>query len=290
MLETKRIVITGASGNLGHKLTTAFASAPWYRTIVAIDQILHKRGTADTSKIVAVQADLADRQDGRWIEAIRDADVIVHLAAQNPYPTASWEDAIASFDMTLNLLGAAEKAGVPRFVFISSNHVMGGYKDAIPAIPPGGLTEVLPPKPGTRTRNAEGHVNDLPAYAAHKLMGERLCRERALASAGRLTTVSLRVGWCQPGENLPSTLNATGVPGEGVTVDDADQLRDQRWFRGMWLSNGDFVRIVERAILADAFIWPSPAIVINAMSANQDMVWSLDEARHCLDYVPQGRS
>jgi nucleoside-diphosphate-sugar epimerase len=290
MLDARRIVITGANGNLGHKLTSAFESASWCRSILAIDQSFHEHGTADTSKMVAVQADLANHQDERWIEAIKDADVIVHLAAQNPYPTASWEDAVASFDMTLNLLGAAGKAGVSRFVFISSNHVMGGYKDAVPAIPPGGLTEALPPRPGTRTRDVEGRVNDLPAYAVHKLMGERLCRERALASAGRLTTVSLRVGWCQPGENLPSTLNATGVPGEEVAMDDADQLRDQSWFRGMWLSNADLVRIVERAILADASTWPEPAIVINAMSANQDMVWSLDEARRCLDYVPQDRS
>ena len=129
--------------------------------------------------MVTVQADLANHQDGRWTEALKNSDVIVHLAAQNPYPTASWEDAVASFDMTLNLLGAAGKAGVSRFVFISSNHVMGGYKDAMPVIPPGDLTEALPPRPGARTRDAEGHVNDRPAYAAHKLMGERLC-----ASAG----------------------------------------------------------------------------------------------------------
>ena len=121
-------------------------------------------------------------------------------------------------------------------------------------------------------------------------MGERLCRERAVGSTGRLTTVSLRVGWCQPGENLPSTLNATGVPGSEAPLDDADQLRDHRWFQGMWLSNGDFVRIIERAILSDASAWPSPAIVINAMSANQDMPWNLDEARRHLGYVPQDRS
>lgn len=286
----RRIVITGAGGNLGRKLIAAFERAPWCRSIVAIDQAVHESGIADGSKVIAVQADLADRQDRRWVEAIGGAEVIVHLAAQNPYPTASWEDAIASFDMTLNLLGAAETTGVTRFVFISSNHVMGGYKDAVPAIPSGGLTEALPPRPGTRTRDAGGHVSDSPAYATHKLMGERLCRERAIGSAGRLTTVSLRVGWCQPGENLPSTLNATGVPGAAIPMDDADQLRDHRWFQAMWLSNGDFVRIVERAILADASAWPSPAIVINAMSANRGMAWNLDEARRHLDYVPEDRS
>ncbi len=288
--EAKRIVITGAGGNLGRKLIAAFESAAWCHSIMAVDRAFPDRDLAGTSKVVAVQADLVDRQDAHWIEAIDNSDVVVHLAAQYPYPTASWEDSVASFDMTLNLLGAAGKAGVTRFVFISSNHVMGGYKDATPAIGPGTLTETLPPRPGTRARDADGNINASPAYAVHKLMGERLCREYAIGSGGRLTTVSLRVGWCQPGVNLPETLNASGVPGESGPDDDAEGARDQAWFRGMWLSNGDFARIVERAILADASAWPSPAIVVNAMSANRDMVWNLDEARRLLGYSPQDAS
>ena len=287
--DAQRVVITGAGGNLGGKLIAAFDSAAWCRSIVAIDQAFPDRGFGGASKVVAVQADLADRRDARWIEAIAGADVIVHLAARNPYPTASWEDSTASFDMTLNLLGAAEQAGVSRFVFMSSNHVMGGYKDVTPAVEPGALTEALPPRPGTRVLDASGDISDSPAYAVHKLMGERLCRERALGSGGRLTTISLRIGWCQPGVNLPETLNATGVPGDAVP-DDAESRRAYQWFRGMWLSNDDFARIVERAILADASGWSSPAVVINAMSTNKDMVWNLDEARRHLGYIPGAQS
>lgn len=286
----KQIVITGASGNLGQKLVAAFASAAWCRSIAAIDQLPPDPGSACAPKVVPVQADLADRRDARWIEAITGADAIIHLAARNPYPTASWEDSTASFDMTLNLLGAVEAAGVARFVFVSSNHVMGGYKDAMPAVLPGALTEALRPRPGTRTCDADGNVNDSPAYAVHKLMGERLCRERAIGSSGRLTAVSLRVGWCQPGDNSPETLNATGVPGDSVPADDVERIRDRDWFRGMWLSNGDFVRIVERAVLADASAWPQPAIVINAMSSNRNMAWNLDQAHRHLGYAPQSSS
>lgn len=288
--DTKRIAVTGAGGNLGSKLITAFESSTWCHSIVAIDHALPDRGFPGTSKVKAVQADLTDRRDRRWIAAIDQADVIIHLAAQNPYPTASWDDSTASFDMTLNLLGAAGTAALSRFVFISSNHVMGGYKDAVPAVGPGMLTEALAPRPGTRTVDANGKVSDSPAYAVHKLMGERLCRERAFGSEGRLTTVSLRVGWCQPGENLPSTLNATGVPGESVPDSNVEAARAYRWFRGMWLSNGDLVRIVERACLADASSWSSPAIVINAMSANEDMVWSLENACRYLGYTPRDGS
>ncbi len=287
--DSRRVAITGAQGNLGRKLIAAFETAPWCHSIMAIDHAPPEAGSGGGSKVRAIQADLADRRDGRWVEAIGAAHVIIHLAARNPYPTASWEDSTASLDMTLNLLGAAG-ASLGRFVFISSNHVMGGYKDAVPALGSGMLTEALAPRPGTRTVDSRGQVSDSPAYAVHKLMGERLCRERALGSRGRLSTVSLRVGWCQPGENLPSTLNATGVPGEPVPEGDVEAARAYQWFRGMWLSNGDLVRIVERACLADASAWPAPAIVVNAMSANRDMVWSLEDARRYLGYTPQDRS
>ena len=286
--ERRRIAITGADGNLGRKLTAALATATWCQSIVAIDRAFANGGPAVGTKLTAVEADLTDRRDRRWIEAIDAVDVIVHFAAQNPYPTASWEDSTASFDMTLNLLGAAGRS-LGRFVFISSNHVMGGYKDAEPALEPGMLTEALAPRPGTRTTGSDGKISDSPAYAVHKLMGERLCREHALGSQGRVSTVSLRVGWCQPGDNLPSTLNATGVPGEPVPEGDVEAARAYRWFRGMWLSNGDMVRIVERACLADASSWPAPAVVVNAMSANEGMVWTLDDARRYLGYVPQDR-
>ena len=287
--DRRRIAITGAQGNLGRKLIAAFDAARWCHSIVAIDRASPDGGFPGAPKVSAVQADLTDRRDRRWTEAIGAADVIIHLAAQNPFPIASWQDSTASFDMTLNLLGAAG-ASLARFVFISSNHVMGGYKDAVPALGPGMLTEALAPRPGTRTVDSAGRVSDSPAYAVHKLMGERLCRERALGSQGRLTTVSLRVGWCQPGENLPSTLNATGVPGEPVPEGDVEAERAYRWFRGMWLSNGDLVRIVERACLADAAAWPEPAIVVNAMSANQDMLWNLEDASRYLGYIPRDRS
>lgn len=51
----------------------------------------------------------------------------------------------------------------------------------------------------------------------------------------------------------------------------------------MWLTVGDFVRIVERAVLADASARLPLAIMINFMSVNQDIACSLDEAHRYLD-------
>ncbi len=54
----------------------------------------------------------------------------------------------------------------------------------------------------------------------------------------------------------------------------------------MWLSNRDFAHLFERAVNADASEWPAPAIVVNGMSANTGMTWSLDETRRYLGYQP----
>ena len=274
-----RVLVTGAGGNLGRKLVAHLVAAPWCSGIVALDRtalpdLMHP-------KVKSVVLDLA-RRSPALDAALAEADAAVHLAAQNPYPDASWEDGAVSFDMTLHAVEAlARSGGAKRFVFASSNHVMGGYKDE--AVSSGTLTTALPPQPGTRV--APG---DVPrAYAAAKLMGERLLA--AKAEPRGLTAVSLRIGWCQPGDNRPETISAAGIPGEPVP-DTPEAARELAWFRAMWLSNGDFLRAVSAALLADAAAWPTPAVVVNAMSNNRDMPWDLVETRRLIGYAPEDDS
>jgi nucleoside-diphosphate-sugar epimerase len=80
----------------------------------------------------------ADLRGPVLLDALAGVDAVIHLAAQNPYPDASWEDASASFDMTAKLVDTCAKASVSRLVFASSNHVMGGYKDTPVALSDGG--------------------------------------------------------------------------------------------------------------------------------------------------------
>ena len=102
-----------------------------------------------------------------------------------------------------------------------------------------------------------------------------------------LTTVAVRIGWCQPGDNRPETLNATGMPGAEHSGEmDAEAARDLAWFRNMWLSNRDFAQLFERAICADAGGWPEPAIIVNGMSNNDRMVWDIAQTARLLGYQP----
>jgi hypothetical protein len=182
--------------------------------------------------------------------------------------------------MTLNLLEHAGRKKT-RFVFASSNHVMGGYKDV--DLAPGTLLDAsTEPMPGTKVKGLGS-----PAYAVAKLMGERACFARAEGTNGLLSAVVLRIGWCQPGENRPHTLSADGMPMSGTGLLDAEAARDLRWFRSMWLSNRDFVAEVRAALTADASRWPGPAVLVNAMSANRGSPWNMAPARDLLGHVPQ---
>lgn len=282
------VLVTGACGNLGRKITAALADAPWCRQVVGVDLCADPASTAEFGgKVRLVGGDLRD-PNGAWRSALADIEAIVHLAAENPDVDATWDQAAHSFDMTMNLGLAAAEAGVRRFVFASSNHVMGGYKDAPLAtgLAPGSLSTGLPPAPGTRWHDGTLH-QDSTAYATAKLMGERFCTGLAARSGGALTAVSLRIGWAQPGENRAETISHAGSVIGGVPKAETEEARrDLRWFRGMWLANADLAALFLAAVSAEPASWPAPGIVVNGMSDNRGMAWDLATTSRLLGYRP----
>jgi hypothetical protein len=122
-----------------------------------------------------------------------------------------------------------------------------------------------------------------------KAMGERLCRATAEAAEDGLTTVCIRVGWTQPGENHPGGISHSGshVAGQAQAVSNADDARALRWYRNMWLSNADLGAVFIAAVTADAAAWPSRAIIVNGTSNNRGTDWDLSSARRLIGYAPQ---
>jgi nucleoside-diphosphate-sugar epimerase len=168
----KKIVITGAAGNLGRKLFEHLKAKDEYE-LVAIDLT-----TVDDPAFV--RADVA-QYDSSWVQHLSGAHAVVHLAAVTNHE-ASW-DAIEApnVDAALNIFEAAVAGTARRVVFASSVHTMAGYKDRRDMI-----TSDLAAKP-------DG------LYAASKLLGERAGRSYALRHG--LSVICLRIGVVAPDSN-----------------------------------------------------------------------------------------
>ena len=287
---SRSVAITGALGNLGWKLMCHLAAHSTSPRLVGLDnrpagaaQTEQLRQLAGDRPVDFVECDLADWSDRRWRDIIADVELVVHFAYRSPFPHDTWDDANVSYDMTLNAAhAAADSTSVARFVFATSNHVMGRYKDA--DLGPGQLRPELTPGVGTRWHTGTEDA-DASVYASHKWAGERLCRMLGKRAGGQTTCACIRIGWCQPGDNLPATLSGTGSHfGDPSTT--ASNETD-RWFKEMWLSNRDFCQLFQRAVKADGAHWPDGAIPVHGMSNNAGMTWNLDATRQYLGYEPQ---
>jgi len=249
------ILITGAAGNIGKKLR-AHLSGRYTLKLLDIN-------TAGDPDITAI--DLSNWDD-RLIGLFDDVDVVVHLAA-DPYDHKAWEELIPSnLDALSNVFVAAVKAGVPRVVFASSNHVMGGYSRAKGA--GRWLTTTLEHRPGTHYESRVGNMCDSAPYGAMKLFGERLGKSYA-QSAGAVC-IAIRLGWVnRVGDNRPEDLP------KDASI----------WFKQMWLSTRDMCQLMEQAITVPKE--PKSFLVVNGMSDNEGMVWDIEATKRLLGYVPQ---
>jgi NAD+ dependent glucose-6-phosphate dehydrogenase len=233
----RTVLITGASGNLGRKLRAAWSDV---YDLVLIDR------EVDPDDVDSIVADLSELDEG-WLTHFHGVDTVIHLAA-SPNEFASWEELEKpNLDVLANVFHASALAGVERFIFASSNHAMGGYRD-LGDMP---ITVDLPPKP------------DGP-YGATKLVGERL--GRSLGRAFDITFIALRLGWIQPGENRPDTL-----------PDD--------WARSLWLSNNDLIRLFDCAVEAE--LDDRLFVVVNGMSNNRGMRWDISTTAELLGFNPE---
>jgi nucleoside-diphosphate-sugar epimerase len=237
-----------------------------------------------------IQCDLRDWADARWRDAVDDADAVVHFAAHNIWPDAPWPDALVNIDMNLNIaLAAAQSQRTHRFVFASSSHAMGRYKDPplVDTLGLGELTTDREPYVGTVWNDGRRTIDSV-SYGASKAAGERICRVLAKASGGSMTCVCIRIGWTQHGENTPDRIAITFDQNRSPERTDPESWPpDLRWFKELWLSDRDFAHLLERAIVADGSDWPDGFVIVNGMSDNRGMVWSLEEARKWLGYEPQ---
>ncbi len=135
-LRGKRVLVTGAGGSIGSELCRQLLSGGAQRlylfghgenSIYQIDRelrLLQEEGVGERASIVPVIGDLKDRDYVEHILGRLNADVIFHTAAYKHVPMTE-ENPVSAVENNVlgtdNLLAAAKKHGVKRFVLISTD-------------------------------------------------------------------------------------------------------------------------------------------------------------------------
>lgn len=122
------ILVTGANGFIGKKLCTELFQQGF--AIRSAVRLLSNLGN-DSEQIVVGSIDA----ETDWASALKDIDVVIHLAARVHVTNDYASDALTEFRKvnvvgTLNLAAQATKAGVKRFIYMSSIKVNGESTEA----------------------------------------------------------------------------------------------------------------------------------------------------------------
>jgi uronate dehydrogenase len=83
-----------------------------------------------------------------------------------------------------------------------------------------------------------------------------------------MEVVAVRIGWVWRGVNTPAELPLDRGP----------------WFRNMWLSDRDYLHLMECCLTASL---SRRFLIVNGMSDNSGMAWDLADTKELLGYRPQ---
>ena len=124
---SRKILVTGATGFVGSALVHHLAHLPEYNILAA----LRRATNSISSPIIPVYIN-AQTSNTDWSAALQEVDIVIHLAARVHVMQDRADDPLAAFREvntvgTKHLAMEAAKAGVRRFVYLSSIKVNGEH-------------------------------------------------------------------------------------------------------------------------------------------------------------------
>jgi UDP-glucose 4-epimerase len=186
-----KLLITGSGGKVG-RATVAAAQAAGHK-VTAVD--LHRPSfeRPEPSAPHYQQADLTDAGAAYAVLARKRFDAVIHAAAI-PEPTANPPHVVFHNNLmgAFNLLEAAVRLGVPRFVNVSSETVPGFFFPERPWLP-----DYLPV-------DEEHPIRPQDPYALAKSFSEQLCD--AAVARSDIKAISIRPSWVQTEDNYAHNL------------------------------------------------------------------------------------
>ena len=199
-----KIVVTGAHGKVGRAAVKALLEAG--HDVVAVDLAPARFERRIEGTAHYMQADLTDANEAFGV--IRGADAVVHTAAI-PEPGGNPPHVVFRTNImaTFNVIEAAVRFGVPRFVNISSETVPGFFFPERPFLP-----EYAPV-------DEQHPIRPQDPYAISKGFGEQLMD--AAVQRSDIRCISLRPTWVQNEDNYEQNL--------GPQIRDASVLSPNLW-------------------------------------------------------------
>lgn len=199
-----KVLITGAHGKVGRALTQAMMDAGHEVLTTDLSQPGFERKLPGAPRYM--KADLTDA--GEAFAVVRGAEAVVHVAAI-PEPTGHPPQVVFQNNLmaTFNILEAAVRFGVKRFVYISSETVPGFF------FPERGFLPDYAPV------DEEHPVRPQDPYALSKHFGEQLMD--AAVARSDIRCISIRPSWVQFEGNYELNL--------GPQVRDSSVLSPNLW-------------------------------------------------------------
>lgn len=246
-----RVVITGAAGRIGSQVIEELSAS---HELLIIDRRPvngRKSLVADLSHQPAIPAwrNWLGSKSSRWSDAFKDAQVVIHLAA-NAQTSAPWEEIVPNnIQATWHVLEAAARHRVPRVVFASSNW-------AVKAVETRLAPSCYDPH-GPKIDSATPPFS-LTAYGLSKAFGE--LAGRMFVDEGKLESfVAVRIG------------------NHDLTPSTNDIVRTR------WIGAEDIRSLFKRCVEAEV----TGFHVVYAVSAQTTAPYDLSHTRQALSWSPQ---
>ncbi len=238
---TQKVLITGSSGLIGGILWKGLEES---YDLYGMDLHLHPGATR------TFQADITKAEQVHAVfEQLPGLEYVIHLAG-DPRVDADWDSAFQNnIGGTQNVYASAQRHGVKRVVYASSNHATGAY-------------EGFPPSLHMQKKAALISVRDPVRpdgfYGVSKIAGEAIAR--MYYELYGLQSICLRIGSVVKGD---------------------DPTRNPR-YKSTWLSHRDLLQLVKCSLLADVGFG-----IYYGVSNNRGRFWDISDAERELGYHPQ---
>ncbi|MGI8551427.1 MAG: NAD-dependent epimerase/dehydratase family protein [Dehalococcoidia bacterium] len=255
----KRVLITGAEGNIGTSLREQLAGRYELRSLTLQPQQSFQSFVADIGNLEAITP------------AFAGVEAVVHMAG-SPSVQTPWDDILHNNLIgAYNVFEAARGAGVRQIVYASSNHAVGMYEE-----------ERAPELYRRRSGFVFDHLAPLrpdSLYGVSKCFGEAL--GRYYSERFGISVYCLRIGSARQDDN-PSSEDARHGS-EWLGLSEQENLRRMA---ATWQSKRDLCDEIAACLEAEDVRFG----IFYGVSDNPYRFWDLEHARSILGWFPRDRA